>query len=59
MRLNCEALSLVSDRGQTVIVYTADKGSPSEEKLALLASWSATPIEPDSSRQVDDHWVSR
>ena len=59
MRLNCEALSLVSDRGQTVIVYTADKGSPAEEKLALLASWSATPMTPDSSEQVDDHWVSR
>ena len=54
MRLNYETLSLPNDGGQTIIVYTADKGSPSEEKLALLSSWSATPMEPDSSERVDD-----
>jgi transcriptional regulator with XRE-family HTH domain len=53
MHLNYEALPLPGDHGQTVIVYTADKGSPSEEKLALLSSWSATPMEPDSSQR--DH----
>ena len=55
MRLNYEALPLPGDGGQTVIVYTADKGSPSEEKLALLSSWSVTPREPDSSERVHDH----
>jgi len=55
MRLNYEALPLPGDHGQTVIVYTADKGSPSEEKLALLSSWSATPSEPEPSERVDQH----
>ena len=59
MQLNYEALPLSGDRGQTVVVYTADKGSPSEEKLALLSSWSATPIEPDSAERADDHRLSR
>lgn len=54
MQLNYEALPLPGDQGQTVMVYTADKGSPSEEKLALLSSWSATPTEPDSSERVGD-----
>ena len=53
MQLNYEALPLPGDQGQTVMVYTADKGSPSEEKLALLSSWSATPMEPASSERVD------
>ncbi|MFC6159116.1 helix-turn-helix transcriptional regulator [Kribbella jiaozuonensis] len=53
MQLNYQALPLPGDNGQTVIVYTADKGSPSEEKLALLSSWSATPMEPDSAKRVD------
>jgi transcriptional regulator with XRE-family HTH domain len=55
MKLNYEALPLPGDGGQTVVVYTADKGSSSEEKLALLFSWSATPTAPDSSERVDDH----
>ena len=31
----------LADRGQTVIVYTPDKGSASAEKLSLLSSWAA------------------
>ena len=46
MQLNYQALPLPGDTGQKVIVYTADKGSASEEKLALLSSWSATSIMP-------------
>ncbi|MEU8377690.1 helix-turn-helix transcriptional regulator [Streptosporangium sp. NPDC048865] len=41
MRLNYQTLRLPDSRGQTVVVYTADTGSPSEEKLRLLASWTA------------------
>ncbi|MFB2597575.1 hypothetical protein ACEXQE_07275 [Herbiconiux sp. P17] len=40
MTINYETLPLPGDAGQTVIVYSADTGSPSEEKLRLLASWA-------------------
>jgi transcriptional regulator with XRE-family HTH domain len=35
------ATELASDPGLTLTAYTAEPGSPSEEKLAVLASWSA------------------
>jgi transcriptional regulator with XRE-family HTH domain len=41
MRLNYQTLHLPDNHGQTIVVYTADTGSPSEEKLRLLASWTA------------------
>lgn len=49
MRINFETLPLVGDGGQYVVVYTADRGSPSEEKLRLLASWTA----PDAGADTD------
>ena len=51
LRLNYETLALPGDRGQTVIVYSADRGSPSEEKLRLLASWNAPPVVADDEPQ--------
>jgi hypothetical protein len=43
------AMELPADPGLTLTVYTADPGSESAEKLALLASWGATsaPVQPD------------
>jgi transcriptional regulator with XRE-family HTH domain len=41
LRLNYEALPLPVDNGQTVIVYSADRGSPSAEKLLLMSSAGA------------------
>ncbi len=35
-------MELPADPGLTLTVYTAEPGSPSAEKLALLASWAAT-----------------
>ncbi len=46
MRISYQILVLPVERGQTVVVYSADSGSPSEEKLRILASW---PAEPSSS----------
>ncbi|MFP5345766.1 MAG: helix-turn-helix transcriptional regulator [Actinomycetes bacterium] len=46
------AMELPVDPGQTVVAYTAEPGTPSEEKLTLLASWSAT-VDPASGRAVD------
>ena len=48
MKINYETLPLPADRGQTVIVYSADAGSPSEEKLKLLVSWTAQSALTDS-----------
>jgi transcriptional regulator with XRE-family HTH domain len=46
MTLNYQAAELVGETGLTMTIYTADPGSPSEERLRLLASWTA-----DESRQ--------
>jgi transcriptional regulator with XRE-family HTH domain len=43
LTLAYEALDLPGDSGQRILVYTAEPGSPSQEALNLLASWSATP----------------
>jgi hypothetical protein len=37
-----EALELPADHGQRILVYTAEPGSPSDDALTLLATWSAT-----------------
>jgi transcriptional regulator with XRE-family HTH domain len=39
------ATELAADPGLTFTVYTAEPGSSSAEKLALLASWGATTVE--------------
>lgn len=38
LKLNYEALPLPADHGQTVILYTADRGSASAERLLLMSS---------------------
>lgn len=40
--LGYEALQLMADVGQILIVYTAQPGSPSQQTLNLLANWAAT-----------------
>ena len=42
LTLNYEALQLTADIGLTLIVYTAEPDSPSQEALNRLANWSAT-----------------
>lgn len=37
-----EAMPLPADTGLTLTAYSAEPGSPSQDALALLASWSAT-----------------
>lgn len=46
MTLRYETLAPPGDDGQLVVIYTADRGSPSEEKLRLLASWNAPTLDP-------------
>lgn len=42
--LTYEALDLTSAPGLTLLVYTAQPGTPSQDSLALLASWAATTL---------------
>ncbi|MFF3437549.1 helix-turn-helix transcriptional regulator [Streptosporangium sp. NPDC002721] len=50
MRLNYQTLHLPDGHGQSIVVYTADTGSPSEEKLRLLSSWTAE-ASPEPARR--------
>jgi len=42
MILDYEALAPTGDDDQVLGLHTAEPGSPSEEALRLLASWTAT-----------------
>ncbi|MEZ2388533.1 helix-turn-helix transcriptional regulator [bacterium RCC_150] len=42
LELHFDALELPAAPGLTMIVYSAEPGSPSEDSLRLLASWAAT-----------------
>ena len=43
LELSYETMELSADDGLSVAVFTAEPGSPSQQALDLLASWSATP----------------
>lgn len=43
LELSYEAMELPANPGWTMFAYTAEPGSPSDERLKLLASWAATP----------------
>jgi transcriptional regulator with XRE-family HTH domain len=43
IELAVEAMPLAGDAEQTLIAYSAEPGSPNEDALRLLASWSASP----------------
>jgi transcriptional regulator with XRE-family HTH domain len=44
--LGYETLTLTADPDQSVVVYTVEAASPTQERLGLLASWSAPFVEP-------------
>jgi hypothetical protein len=47
LELTYEAFELPADPGLQLSTYTAEPTSPSEDKLRLLASWSAAePVTP-------------
>ena len=52
--LDYEALDLPGDVGQRILVYSAEPGSPSQQALDLLVSWTTT-----SSRDRNDETVDR
>jgi len=42
LELSFEAMEISADEGLTMVVYTAEPGSPTRDALDLLASWAAT-----------------
>jgi hypothetical protein len=48
--LRIEGLDLPADPGWHLFDFTAAPGSPSDERLRLLASWAATLEHEDTSR---------
>lgn len=44
LTLNYESLELTADTRLRLNAYVAEPGTPSAERLALLASWAATPL---------------
>ncbi|MFE3033004.1 helix-turn-helix transcriptional regulator [Streptomyces canus] len=42
LTLSWESLAMAAEPGLTLVIYTAEPGSPSQEALHLLASWAAT-----------------
>lgn len=44
LELSFEAMELASHPGLTLTAYTVEPGSPSQDRLDLLASWSATSV---------------
>jgi hypothetical protein len=43
LELTYETMALSADSGLTMTVYTAEPGSASQDALAILAGWTATP----------------
>lgn len=56
LELTGEALTLPGDHGLTIITYTAEPHSASEQALNFLASWSAqaSPANPPESQTIEE-----
>jgi transcriptional regulator with XRE-family HTH domain len=52
LTLAYEELALTAEPGHVMLIYTAEPGSPSAERLRLLASWAATHPRPDETAEV-------
>jgi transcriptional regulator with XRE-family HTH domain len=49
LTLSFESMELTADQGLRLNAYSAEPGTPSQDALNLLASWSAAPREPSAS----------
>jgi hypothetical protein len=45
LHLTFEAMDLPADPGLSIVAYSAEPGSGSEDALTLLASWAATTLD--------------
>ena len=57
LALAYEGLELTADPGQTLITFTAEPGSPSQQALTFLASWATSPAQQATARDrtSEDH----
>ena len=55
LSLAYEGLALPADPGQTLITFTAEPGSPSQQALTILASWAASSTPATHDRADEDH----
>ncbi|WUQ66963.1 hypothetical protein OG791_45705 [Streptomyces canus] len=46
LELHFETMTLTSDPGLTLVIYTATPNTPSADALRLLATWAATQDQP-------------
>lgn len=46
-------MELAADPGLNLLAYSPEPGSRSEEALNLLASWTATPDQPETAHAMD------
>jgi transcriptional regulator with XRE-family HTH domain len=53
LALAFDAMELPAERGLTLTAYSAEPGTPAEEKLRLLSSWSATVEQPEVVRAAE------
>jgi len=54
LELSFESMDLTAEPGLSFLIYTAETGSPSEERLRLLASWAASQDWPGHPAVVPD-----
>lgn len=53
LTLTFESMELAADAGLRLNAYSAEPGTPSQDALNLLASWTATPHERPAARPAD------
>ena len=46
-----ESFPLAADLSQSLLTYTAEPGSPTQDALTLLASWAASTDAPERPRE--------
>jgi hypothetical protein len=59
LELPFESFPLAADPSQSLLTYTAEPGSPSQDALNLLASWAATTDDFSQSGSTDDSEQAR
>ena len=47
---------MAAEAGLTLTIFTAEPGSPSEERLRLLTSWTASQDTGQGHQQPDEDW---
>ena len=56
LHLTFEAMELPADPGLSLVVYSAEAGSPSADGLSMLASWAATLDQIDANDAAESPW---